>query len=136
MSVINALKTALTSRLAGDASLTSLQGGTAVYDTQAPQGADAPFVIFQKVSAVPSYTMGQRAFDNTVVMVKSVTRGGSKALGGSVAERIDALLDDLPLTISGATNLYLRRQQDIDYQETDKGVPIHHIGATYSVWVQ
>ena len=47
-----------------------------------------------------------------------------RALGAEVAqaaERIDALLTDKPLSMTGLANLRLRRESDVEYTEIDNG---------------
>jgi hypothetical protein len=130
----NAIKTALVSRLTGDSTLTTLLGGTAVYDTLAPQNHALPYVVFQKQDGRREYTMGQRVWDTQLYVIKGVTDGASGVLGGSVAARIDSLLDDAPLTISGQTNHVLRHRRDIEYLEPlDGGNRVRHQGAIYEV---
>lgn len=133
---LNAVKVGLLAKLQADATLPSLlSGGSAsIFDAPAPEGQDAPYVVFQKMTGVPARTFGTRAWDDTVFMVKGITQGPSKATGGSIAERIDAALDLQTLTISGATNLYLGRDQDIEYVEVDRGIQYFHCGATYRIW--
>ena len=133
---VSSVKAALNTKLRGDATLTGyLNAGTAsVYQNLAAQGDDAPYVIFQKQAGTPDYTFTGKAFDNDLYMVKAVTQGHSPALAGTIADRIDAVLTDGSLTISGGTHYYLRREADIDYTETGDGVTYHHIGASYRVW--
>lgn len=136
MSSDNAIKTALVTKLAADGTLVGyLAAGTAgIYDSEAPENAVAPFVIFQYMANTPTYTLTQTAYENDVWMVKGITQGGSKALGGSISDRIYAALQDTALTVSGGSHLYTRRAAKVDYPETDRGVRYHHIGGTYRIW--
>lgn len=132
----NAVKAALTARLAGDATLTGLLGaGTAaIHDTLAPQGSDPPYVIFQKQDGQASYTFGQRVWDDQLYVIKAVTDGASAVTAGSITKRVDELLTDLPLTVTGHTNHVLRRRRDIEYVETlDGGGRVRHHGAIFEV---
>lgn len=130
----NAVKSALAARLEGDATLTAIIGATSVFDTLAPQNEDPPYVIFQKQSGVPSYTLSERIWDDQLYAVKAVADGASAAQAGTIHARIDALLTDQPLTVSGHTNHLLRRRRDIDYTETlPGGNRVRHMGAVYEV---
>lgn len=135
----NVLKAALYSRLSSDATLGALLSGTAaVYEGVAPQEADAPYVIFNPQSPGVDYqTNGGRAYTESVYLVKAVTEGGSSAAAGTIAARIDTLLEAAPLTLSGtASNLYLRRTAQVDYPEVDSGKKYRHLGGLYRIYVQ
>lgn len=132
-----AVKKAIFDKLTGDATLTGyLNAGTAsVFNGLAPQESNAPYVSFHKQAGTPAYTLSARAWDNEIYTVKAITQGPSMASGGTIADRISAVLTDQALTIAGATHLYLRRESDIEYQETAAdGVIFNHVGATYRVW--
>lgn len=134
--IVNAIKVSLVARLAGDSTLTGmLAAGTAgIYDAPAPESATDPYIVYQKITDTTAYTMGGRAWDDQVFLVKGVTRGASKRAGGSISERIDALLGDAALTITGGTVLQCRRVTGVEYPEADRGDTYHHIGAQYRIW--
>lgn len=136
----NLIKTALYQRLAADSTLTGLlaDGTAGIHDTQAQQNAGLPLVVFTKPAGNAMYTMGQRSYDDQLWQIKAVTDGPSSQLGGSIVARIDALLDDQPLTLSGGlTCLSLRRTYDVpEYTETADGLRRTHQGAVYRLYVQ
>lgn len=135
----NVLKSALYSRLSSDATLGALLSGTAaVYESVAPQGADAPYVVFNAQSpGIDSETFGGRSWTDSVYLVKAVTEGDSSAAAGTIAARIDTLLENAPLTLSGtASNLYLRRTTAVDFPEVDSGKKFRHLGGLYRIVVQ
>jgi hypothetical protein len=133
---VNAVKRGLRAKLAGDSGITTALGGTAIYESLAPQGTDPPYVIYNKQSGVPKYTLGGSAFENQLYMVKVVTEAPSMAGAGSIAERINGVLTDGALTMTGRTQLYLRRENDVEYVETDSGKRFNHSGALYRVITQ
>lgn len=134
--VIGPVKAALWSRLATDGTLTTLLGGTAVFDGVAPLGTGPPFVVYAWQGGGPEHSLSRHLWDNTLWTVKAVTEGSSTVLAGQVAERIDVLLDDATLSISGATQLYLRRAEDVEYGEiSDEGDRFNHVGAVYRLLV-
>lgn len=134
---VNAVKTGLYDKLAGDATLVGLLASTtSVYDKVAPQGAALPYVIFQKQAGSPRYTMGGRAYDDNVYLVKAVTESPSAKVAGQIAERVDALLTNGSLTLTTGSLMVMRREQDVEYEETTDGRTYQHVGAMYLIGVQ
>lgn len=134
----NYVKAALLARLVADSALTGMlgDGATGIYDGQTKQGARFPAVVFSKPSGVPSYTMGQRAYDDQLWQVKAITQGPSFALAGSIVARVDSLLDDQPLTLGAGSVLCLRRAYDVpEYPETADGARFNHKGSVYRLFV-
>lgn len=132
------IRRALYGRLAGDTTLNNILGTPAagfsksIYFQQAPANAQFPLVIFQKTSGVPTETFTDPAFMNgDTWLVKAVDRDTSADDAEEVAARIDVLLNDAALSISGVSLLYLRRRSDVQYPETDEGVLYQHCGALY-----
>jgi hypothetical protein len=64
-------------------------------------------------------------------MVKGVDRSDTADRADAIQSRLDTLLTDGALTISGASQMYLRRQSDIDYLEDDDGEVYRHAGSLY-----
>jgi hypothetical protein len=126
-----AVRRALYGKLAGDTTLNNLLGtpasgySKAIYHQTAPDGADYPFVIFNKQAGTPTYafkgTTGGAAFDTDVWLVKVI----------DAAERLDVLLTDGVLSISGATQMLLLRQSDVVYEEIDGDQRFQHVGSLY-----
>jgi hypothetical protein len=133
---MNAVKRGIRAKLAGDTGLTTALGGTAIYEALAPQGTDPPYVIYNKQSGAPKYTLGGSAFENQTYMVKVVTEAASMASAGSIHERVNGALTDGALTLTGRTQLYLRRENDVEYVETTDGKRFNHSGALYRVITQ
>lgn len=132
------IRRGLYGRLAGDTTLNGLLATPAagyaksIYHQQAPEGAQFPFVVFNKQSGIPSETMGvPSALETDVWLVKCVDRNTTADTAESVADRLKGLLNDAPLSISGSSLLYLRRQSDVEYPEVDEGVSYQHCGALY-----
>lgn len=133
----NAPRRAIYGKLSGDTTLNALLGTPAsgysksIYYQSAPQGARFPYVILNKQAGTPRYALGARAFDNDIWLVKAIDRNTSADTADAIAARIDSLLTDASLSISGRTQLYLRRESDIDYAETADGELYRHAGATF-----
>jgi hypothetical protein len=133
-----ATRRALYGKLAGDTTLNALLGTPAsgysksIYHQEAPDGASFPVVIFQKQSGTPTEAMGvPSAMENDVWLVKAIDRGPSADTAEAIQARIQVLLNDASLSISGSTLLYLRRQSDVEYPEVENGVRYSHAGALY-----
>jgi hypothetical protein len=131
------IRRALYGKMAGDTTLTNLLGTAAsgytraIYYQLAPQGADEPYVIFQQQAGTPRYTFGERAYDNDLWLVKAVDENIDADPVDTIASRLDALLTDGTINISGRVQLYLRRESDISYAEVADGVRYLHTGALY-----
>jgi hypothetical protein len=132
-----AVRRALYGKLAGDSTLNALlatppTGRTkSIYYQQAPSTANYPYVIFQKQAGTPRYSFKANAFDDEVWMVKGVDRNDDADPVDSISSRLDALLTDGTITISGKTELYLRRESDLDYEETVGDQRFLHAGSLY-----
>lgn len=135
------IRRALYGRMTGDSTLTGLLGTAApgytqnIYYQLAPEGAGYPFIVFNRQASTPRYTLAERAFDNDVWLVKAIDRNTDTRSSAdqveAVAARLDALLTDGALSISGHTQLYLRRESDIDYAEVDGDVIYRHAGSNF-----
>lgn len=121
-------------KLAGDTILNALLGTPAtgfnksIYYQQAAQGADFPYVIFNEMSETPRYAIGAKAYDNDVWQVKAVDRNTDADPIDTIKSRLDALLTDGTISISGAVQLYLRAESGVVYSETEDGVQYLHAG--------
>jgi hypothetical protein len=132
------VRRALYGKLAGDTTLTNLLGtpapgySKAIYHDEAPGGADYPYVIFSKSAGTPTEAFqAPSAFEDDIWLVKGIDRNSTADTAEAIQARIQALLNDATLTISGATHTYLRRQSDVQYPETVQGVRYKHAGALY-----
>jgi hypothetical protein len=133
-----AVRRAIYGKLAGDTTLNALLGtpptgySKSIYHQEAPDGANYPFVVFQKQSGTPTEAMGvPSALENDIWLVKAIDRGSSSDTAEAAQARVQVLLNDASLSISGSTLLYLRRQSDVEYPEVDNGVRYSHAGALY-----
>ena len=132
------VRRAIYGRMAGDTTLNALLGppasgySKAIYHQLAPQGAQFPYVIFQKQSGNPTEAFGDpAAMDTDVWLVKAVDRNTSADPAEAAAARIIALLNDASLSISGYALLYLRRQSDVEYPEELDGQMYQHVGSLF-----
>ena len=144
-----AIRRAIYGKLAGDSTLNALLAtppagrSKSIYHQQAPDDAEYPFVIFNKQAGTPEYAIGARAFDNELWQVKGVVTTETPSTSSvddvvdAIASRLNALLTDGTISISGATQLLLRRESDVEYSEQPSGQPrILHAGALYRLMYQ
>jgi hypothetical protein len=135
-----AIRRALYGRLAGDTTLTSLLAtpvagyAQSIFYQRAPENSAYPLVVISKSSGVPTDTFGLAgAFETDVWLVKGIARDASADTVEAIQARIQTLLNDAPLSISGQTLMALRRQSDVDYPEIADGETYRHAGALYRV---
>ena len=133
-----AVRRAVYGKLAGDTTLNNLLGTPAtgysksIYHNTAPAGASFPYVLFNKQSGVPTEAFTDpSAYETDVWLVKAVDRNTSADTAEAAAARVQALLNDASLSISGSTLMYLRRQSDVEFEEEAQGVRYQHVGSLY-----
>lgn len=129
---------ALVARLSGDAELQALLPD-GVYVNQAKQGK-TKFTLVSLVTAIDAGSfaaVGQRrATEDCLYMVKAVTLDASRATAGNAAARIDVLLEDQPLTITGYHCASIAREERIDETEVDDldaTIQWQHRGGRYRI---
>lgn len=121
------------------ASVTTLLGsGSAslVHEVGLPS-ATYPLCVFFKSSGISDdRVMGGDFTKNMLWTVKGIARSAS----ASAAEDIDKAVNDLlhfgDLAITGADDMYLARESDVEYAETDGDVQYRHVGGVYRLRVQ
>jgi len=124
----------LYSTLDSDATLKQRAPG-GVWRGVAP-GVQGTWVVFSLVSELDVYTFDIRAMVEAFYQVKAIAPGESSAPAWSAAERIETLLTDKPLTMTGGSLLMIRRQQILSLTETDGGEQYQHAGGIYAITVQ
>lgn len=128
------IRSALYSKLIGDTALISeLSGDTAVYYGVAPQGKARPYVIFFNAGGGPENTYPSD-LTSEVYVVKAV----AETLGGalSVDNACKSALHKQTLTVTGYTNFWTRRENDVSLTEvSDDGTIIRHEGGYYRIRV-
>ncbi len=134
---MSALDDALYAKLSGDATLMALVPG-GVHNLVARKPG-YPFLVFQKVSCTPSYTLTQIIRETYVYQIRCIGKGAtSKATLESALLRVQALLNRQPLTVTGYTHWITEREGDIaDVAELDEdGEVLIQVGATYRIEVR
>jgi hypothetical protein len=130
---MNALNSAIYSRLQTTSAITSLLSGTtAIYNQQAPENAVLPFIVFSTPSELDE-NMTQNRTKNNVVFIRAYS-GVSASQAGSIDAAIDTALHLIPLTVSGWTNFWMVREQGIELVETQPTAKnVFMSGANYRV---
>ena len=121
---MNALSQAIYARLNVSA-LTDLLADTedpSIYQSQAPDNALYPFVVYNKMSDTEDNDSAHRVI-NTIYQVRGFTKANMKA-AQAIAEAVDGRLHNAPLTITGYAQLRLVRIGGVEFvenqQSTDK----------------
>ena len=134
---MNAVETGIYSKLTADTGAGGLMvTATGVYHRVAPAGAVVPYVLFNKQSGVHEFARAARMWRDYLYLFKIIDEGYSTARAGTLLERIDTLLNDGTITISGYSLMEMRRQSDIEYEEISDGVVYQHVGALFRIWIQ
>jgi putative Mn2+ efflux pump MntP len=130
---MNAVDTALYSTLAAGTALTTLLGGTAIYNGQIPRDKTLPAVVFSLASGVEDNMTPVRT-NRLIYNVQGVATSLNAA--GALADAIDDLLHGVELSIVGYGNFWTARETVIAYQELDPaGHIIGHAGGEYAIRV-
>lgn len=127
---MNALDSAVYTRLAGGTVLTTFLGGTAIYTMLAPNNVKR-FVEFGIQGGGDEHITPVRR-KNQVVRVKAVSNV-SKADAGSADAYAESLLLNAPLTVSGWNDTFwLTRETDFETVEVDEaGQRFWSVGGMY-----
>lgn len=133
-----AVRTALYAKL-NVAPVTTLlgSGSASLVHAKAQPTTAFPICVFVKSSGRnDDLSFGGDANRNQIWTVKGVVRGTS----ASIAEDIDKAVADLlhfgTLSVSGGTTLYLAREGDVEFTETEGDQTYHHVGGTYRIKVR
>lgn len=131
---MNALNTAIYSRLAGTSAITSLlaEGTASIFHLQAKNNAPLPYIVFSHQGGGDDNETANRT-KNIVSYVRAYS-GVSALQAGSIDAQIDEALHLVPLTVSGWTDFWLAREEDLETVETEpNGQKIYMQGGFYRV---
>lgn len=130
---MNSLEAALRAKLAADATLVGLLGGTAIWNALAPQGSPYPQVQFSLQAGTDDNETPRRS-KQFVYLVKGVAQAGGMTQAGAIDDRIDVILNGSSLTVSGWSTFWLHRESDVRYAEqSDDGKSYFHAGGLYRI---
>jgi len=107
-----------------------------VYMDRAPSGL-TKFVLVSLVMHEDEPQFNGRMYEKALYLVKAVDRNLSGTRAKAAALRIDAVLEDVPLTITGFDHMLTTREERIRYVETDEDNADsvwQHRGGRYAVY--
>lgn len=108
-----------------------------IYGYLAPQKSDLPFIIFSKQSGVDIRGVGpSRIMSDLLYQVKVVDYGRSPQKSKNIGDRLDVLLQGASGTLNDGTILMCVREQIIEYIEFVDGIPLHHLGGLWRIFVR
>jgi hypothetical protein len=126
-----AMGTALFSALSGGTALTAELGGTAIYNTQAPDNKALPYVVYSHQGGGPNNITKSDLREN-VWYVRAY--GPTLAKATAIDRQIDAILNRKALSVSGYACFWCAREQDFQIVETPaSGTHIYSAGAFYRI---
>jgi len=133
MSAFNALNAALSAKLRGGTALTALLAGTtSVYHMEAPDNAALDYVVFSAQGGGDTNDTANRV-KNLVYYIRGYS-DDSAARAGSIDAKIDALIHNSTLTVSGWANIWCAREEDIEtVEDYPNGVHIWGAGGMYRI---
>jgi hypothetical protein len=134
----NTIVAALYSKLSTDTTLMALVDD--VYPAPAPQGAEYPYVTYQKIDKTPDYTLTQRVSRTLLYQIlvhgRFLRTAPQHTDLNTALDRIDALLNLQTLSISGETFWLCRNTGDVpDSTGQDNDYLYLTVGAQYELAV-
>lgn len=133
--MINALKAALYSRLAGGTVLVSMLGGTSIYSLEKPLAGSYPCVVYSVVSGGHTPTTPHENA-NVVIRLRALSNLSDKE-AGSIRDAVYSLLDRKPLTITGWNNSWIAAEAPhIEFPENlENGKTVFYNGDDYRLLI-
>lgn len=130
-SVFQALGSAIYGTLTSGTALTALLASTtSVYHPLPPDEATLPYVVFS-ISGGPENICAADLHDN-LVNIQGYAR--TPAAAAAIDAQVDALVNKKVLSVSGFTNFWSVRENDLEYAEREpNGQIIYHAGAIYRI---
>lgn len=131
MSVVNALNTALFSRLAGGTALVNTLGGTFIYYQQAPDNADRPYVVWSYQAGQQENVTPSKMF-NELVYIRGYS--DNQAQAGTIDAQINTLMDGYAFSATGHTNFWTARESEFSmFDVLPDSTKVYMAGAMYRV---
>ena len=115
---MNEVEAALFSTLSAATALTSLLGGTAIFNGLAPQGQGYPFVTFAQMAHTDDNETMHRAKQLLYLVQGWSQRDMTEA--GSIDAACDAALHGKHVTVTGWTNFWTARESSVRLSEVGR----------------
>lgn len=127
------LEEALYAKLTSDATLMAIATG-GVYNSLAIQSATYPLILFQQIRGTDQYTFTRRVSTQHRYQIKCINEGYDNEPCRAAMERIDTLLTDQTLTVTGKTFWMARRISEFAYAEPAlSGKAYQHVGGDWLI---
>lgn len=110
-------------------------GATGVHRSKAPQDATEPFLEYSLTDWSDAYTLAQRSHETMLYDVVATDVGESAQRAQDLVARVDELLTDQAITVTGRTLLNARRAGGFSLPEEVAGSTYQRIGATFRIEV-
>lgn len=112
-------------------------GAKSVYEDRAPENADLPALIYEEVSAVPLWALGNsRAQDQYLYRVKGVAEGNSAKAAAEIRDAVESVLSDGALTIPDRNVIVVDKVSNVRMTEMVAGARYNHRGGLYRIWTE
>ena len=129
---MNALNTAIYTKLQGTAITSLLSGTSSIYNIQAPENSTLPYIVWN-IQGGGDENLDANRTKNLVLFIRAYS-ASSAATAGSIDAQIDTALHLVPLTVSGWDNIWIAREQDLEtVQNEPSGQRIWMAGGLYRV---
>jgi len=124
--------TGIYSKLSADATLVALlSAGTPIYQMQAPPDTARPYIIYFHAGG-GNENITPSDLRSLVYAVKGVS--DTLVAAGNIDARIEDVLHNQSITVTGYTNIWLAREDEVQLVEiAPDGNPIYHYGAYYRI---
>lgn len=136
--MIAQIGSALVTAITGDSTITSTLGVTGAHMDLAPDTASYPFVTLSFITGPDIYTFGTRAWTDGLWQIRAWDSRPSTKRVADVMERIDTVLTDQTLTVTGYRTLIVRRMETIPTLpeiDTKSGLHVRSAGARFQIGV-
>jgi hypothetical protein len=104
-----------------------------VYSRRAPQGTVSPYLIYNLQSKVDDYWAYTKRGGQALYLVKAVSKALWPKEAQDIDTQIDTALQDATLTITGFSQIYCRREANLEFPEEVDGVIYQHVGGIYRI---
>lgn len=130
--ILDKTSAALYTTLSGGTALTALLAGTSsIYDTQAPDNATLPYVVFSHQGGGPE-NIDANALEQNIWYVRAYGTASMKTTT-EIFEQADALLNRVNISITGFNTLWCARESNIKLVENTPSGKVWSAGALYRI---
>ena len=117
----------LLKQIIGAGSPLPTDAGARVYPVRAPQGVDAPYIVYQRISSVPAASLGVAAGPDLVrvqIDVWAPTYAEAKTIAGQVRAAMDAATE----------SAVLKSRFDNGFDDFEIELGLYRASADYMCW--